>query len=111
MSDDHSSQSYLPTMMELMKLRQVLRMELERRGWSLAELSRRSRVPKATVADWAAGRQPRDVAALKRVADVLGLTVDELCFGRTTPAAEPLQEALGNGWLTGLFEVRIRRVK
>lgn len=58
-----------------------------------------------------AGSKPRDVVQVKRVADVLGVTLDELVFGNGPPADTGVEVVRGNAWISGLFEVRLRRVR
>ena len=49
------------------------------RNISRIELSKHSRVPLRTIEDWENGRRkPRDVYQLKKVADALGCSIEEL---------------------------------
>lgn len=98
-----------------MNLRQQLRRYLEYRDLTLPEVSRRSGVSRHTLFDWTQGQKPRDVAQIKKVSAVLGTTVDHLCFGDGIDSEErrvtELDALLGEGWVGGLFEIRLRRVK
>lgn len=60
----------------------VLRATLERRGLSSAELAERVSVSRNTVTNWTKGTYRPDHEHSKRIAMVLGLTIDEL-HGRT----------------------------
>ena len=80
-----------------------------------AELSRKAQVPKQSLSGWLLGRSPRDIRQLKRVADVFGVTVDHLMFGqgrtRGDVANAQIEELFGDEWISGVFEVRIRRLR
>lgn len=78
-------------------LKVKLREHLELRAWTAAELARKSGVPKQVLSLWLTGVEPRKLQHLKSVADVLGVSVDELCFGGGD-----------GGWIEGVFEGRIR---
>jgi len=76
-----------------------------------AELSRRSGVPKQVLSLWLAGVEPRKLSHLKKVATVLGTTIDALCFGEHPPATAQETQALHpEAWFEGVFEGRIRKV-
>lgn len=48
-------------------------------GINRPELAERSGVPKRTIDDWENGRrEPRDVYQLKKIADVLGVNLEDL---------------------------------
>ena len=100
-----------------MKLKTQLRTLLKLKGINAAELSRQSGVPKQSISDWLGGTMPRNIAHVKKVADALNVTVDELCFGGKNTDLVPssqnadLDALLGDQWISGLFEVKLRRVK
>lgn len=51
----------------------------EEKNYSRAELSRKSGVPARTIDDWEnSRRKPRDIYQLKKVADALGVKIDDL---------------------------------
>lgn len=81
-------------------LKTQLKQLLARHGLSAAALSRKSGVPKQVLSLWLAGVEPRKLSHLKRVAQALGVSIDELCFGQR-PAID---------WITGVFEGRLRRM-
>ena len=96
-----------------MNLKSHLFSLLDSREMTASALSRKSGVPKQTISDWLAGRKPRDITQVKKVATVFGLSIDELCYG-TKPQAQAARlqpNDTGADWISGVFEVRIRRVK
>jgi transcriptional regulator with XRE-family HTH domain len=97
-----------------MNLRKQLRYLLELREMSAAQLARKASVPKQSISGWLAGSNPRDIRQIKRCADVLGTSVDNLLFGdgldRKAEKVTELDALLGNEWISGIFEVRLRRV-
>lgn len=80
-----------------------------------SKLSRKSGVPNATLSDWLAGRKPRNLDQVKKVAEVFGTTIDHLCYGaEAREQKEPtvsLEALIDDKWLEGTFELKIRRVK
>lgn len=64
-----------------MRLKQQLRDTLSLNGMSAAELARKSGVSKQTICDWMSGSGTRSLVLLKKVANTLNLSLDELCFG------------------------------
>lgn len=93
-----------------MRLQKNLKRILADHDLTAAQLSRKTGVPKATVGDWLAGGIPRDLRKVKLVADFLGLTVDQLCFGDGLANQEPIEQHLDE-IRAGLFEVVLRRPK
>ena len=98
-----------------MNLSKQLKFFLKARNLTAAELSRRSKVSKQVLSLWTNGAAPKRVVQVKQVADALGTTVDNLLFGdgkdlRSERVTE-LDALLGDGWVSGLFEVRFRRVR
>jgi transcriptional regulator with XRE-family HTH domain len=84
-------------------LKSRLKTLLQSRGITAAELSRRSGVPKQVISIWLTGVEPRKLTHLKRVADSLGVTIDDLCF-KPTQLPSPTHE-----WVEGVFEGRVLR--
>lgn len=92
-----------------MKLKTNLRLFLAKRDLTAAQLSRATLVPKATVSDWLAGASPKNLSQLKKVADYLSCSVDDLCFGNPE---KPVQiEHLQDQINLGNFEVVLRKIK
>lgn len=98
-----------------MNLKRQLRYYLEKRDLTAAQLARKAEVPKQSMSGWLSGNNPRDVRQVKRVADALGISLDNLLFGNGEDAATSkgtdLGSLLGDEWLSGTFEMKIRRVK
>jgi transcriptional regulator with XRE-family HTH domain len=98
-----------------MNLKNQLRYFLDQREMSASQLAKKAKVPKQSLSGWLSGSNPRDVRQVKRVADVLGVTVDHLLFGNGTDLGKQrvteLEALLGDGWIAGLFEIRFRRVR
>jgi transcriptional regulator with XRE-family HTH domain len=88
-----------------------LRKELQRRmtaqGMSAAQLARQTGIAKQVLSDWLAGAMPRSITQVKTVAIVLGISVDELCFGGT-PAANAESASSKGPWIRGVFEGHVR---
>ncbi len=68
---------------------QNLRRLMDERRIRLSHLSHETEIPKSTVHDWMYGGNPRDVLALKRIADYFSVSIDEICFGSS--ASKPQQ--------------------
>ena len=98
-----------------MNLKSQLKLHLERRGMTAAELARKSGVSKQVVSHWLNGAKPKNINQVKKVADALGTTLDHLLFGSGEDLERrrvtELDALLGDGWVSGLFEVRFRRIK
>jgi len=86
---------------------------MERKSLTASELGRRAKVSKQTLSNWLAGKTPRDLHQLKRVADVLGVTVDQLLYdARGSTKNTDIQSLIEEGQpIRGLFEVEIKMVK
>lgn len=99
----------------LVNLKRQLQFYLDKHDMSASQLARKAGVPKSSISDWLAGSNPRDVRQVKRVADVFNVSIDNLMFGDGEDAdavkASALDMLVGEQWVGGLFEVRIRRVR
>jgi transcriptional regulator with XRE-family HTH domain len=99
----------------VMNLKGQLKLYLEHTGMSASQLAKKSSVPRQSLSDWISGSKPRDIAQVKRVAEVLGTSVDHLVFGNgldnKSQKITELDALLGDEWISGLFEVRFRRVR
>ncbi len=60
----------------------------------LSHLAREVEVPKSTIHTWMYGAQPRDLVALKKVAEYFSMSVDELCFGDLDYKSQELQASV-----------------
>ncbi|MGZ3766152.1 MAG: helix-turn-helix domain-containing protein [Mucilaginibacter sp.] len=98
-----------------MNLKAQLTFYLELRNMTAAELSRKSGVSKQVISQWLSGAQPKKLEQVKKVASVLGTSIDHLCFGSgkdiESQKITEIDALLGNQWISGLFEVRLRRVR
>ncbi len=70
---------------------QNLRRLMEERRVRLSHLSHETEIPKSTVHDWMHGGNPRDVMALKRIADYFSMSIDEICFGELAPESQEIR--------------------
>lgn len=104
-----------PTSLVKMKLKSQIKLYLKETGMTASQLAKKADVPKQSLSGWLAGSNPRDVRQVKRVADVLEITIDHLMFGDGLTSehekATDLEALLGDAWVSGLFEVKFRRVK
>jgi transcriptional regulator with XRE-family HTH domain len=83
-------------------LKSRLKELLRSKAVTAAELSRRSGVPKQVLSIWLTGVEPRKLSHLKRVANALGVTVDELCFpSQSESKKDPTPPC---DWIEGVFE-------
>lgn len=98
-----------------MNMKMQLRFYLKSKGMTASQLGKMARVPRQSISDWLAGSSPRNVNHVKKVADALGVSVDNLLFGEGVDPGQQrvteLDALLGEGWVSGLFEVRFRRIK
>jgi len=98
-----------------MNLKKQLADLLEHRGMTAAALSRKAGVPKQALSRWLGGQAPKDVSQVKMVADALGVTLDHLLFGAgiedENRKITDISSLVGDGWIGGVFEVRLRRYR
>lgn len=98
-----------------MTLKKQLRFYLDLHDMTAAQLARKAKVPKQSLSGWLSGSNPRDVKQVKKVADSLGVSLDNLMFGNgedeNLQKHTEINSLLGDDWIGGTFEVRFRRVK
>lgn len=99
-----------------MNLKEQLRFFLELRQLTAAELARRSTISPQTISHWLNHGTAKDIDKAKRVADVLGTSLDNLIYGSGLASdkdrAQELNQILAEGHtIKGLFEVQIKMVK
>lgn len=98
-----------------MNLKRQLRFYLEVRGMTAAELARRSGVSKQVLSSWLAGSEPKKIGQVKKVCSTLGVSLDHLVYGdgheEENQRVTELDALLGDDWVSGVFEVRFRRIK
>jgi transcriptional regulator with XRE-family HTH domain len=99
-----------------MKFAKQLKLYLDKRRMTAAHLSRLTGIARQVLCDWMAGAKPRDIAQVKKIADVFGTSVDHLCFGEGVAEGEVEIVAseggrLGGGeWSKGVFEIHFRQL-
>lgn len=96
-----------------MNLKTQIEIYLKSTGMTTSQLSKLAGVPNATLSDWLSGRNPRNFDQVKRVADVFKITLDHLLYGNglsTKDRVTEIDDLIGEGWLSGVFEVRLRRI-
>jgi transcriptional regulator with XRE-family HTH domain len=102
-------------LMAALTLKHQLKLFLAHHDMSAAELSRDSGVSQQVLSLWLRGGDPKKTTQLKKVADVFKTSVDHLCFGDgldlEAQRVTELDALLGDEWISGLFEVRFRRIK
>lgn len=92
-------------------LSENLRRILSNLDWSVPKLAKESGVPSTTIQNWAEGKPPRDMRQVKKVAEVLSLSMDALCFEDCSHKEINPIEGYQDEINAGLFEVVLRRVK
>lgn len=105
----------IPTLTKQMTLKKQLRFYLNQKDITASQLAKRSSVPKQSMSDWLSGSNPRNITQVKKVADALGVTIDHLMFGegegKTSDKSLDIETILNDQWISGLFEIKFRRVK
>lgn len=93
-----------------MNLQKNLKKLLFQKNLKAAELARLSGVSKTSIGEWLAGSNPRDIRKVKKVADALHVSVDELCFGDAENRNSPLKK-YEEEIFAGNFDVILRKAK
>lgn len=94
-----------------MNLKAQLKVYLEERGMTAAELARKSGVSKQVLSAWLAGAKPKNIDQLKKVSEALRVSIDHLAFGNGNSDSTNALELAESHWEWGLFEVRFRRIR
>lgn len=92
-----------------LKIKDVLKDLMKKRGETLLSLSQGTGVPKSTIADWMTNRTPNPIQAVK-IAKYFGVSLHFLLFGCEDPQ-DAENRMFFDGILDGRFEIDIRRVK
>lgn len=92
------------------RLSEILKATLAERGMGVPTLAKRTGISRQTIANWIDGQKPQNIEQVKAVADYLGMTLDEICFGVIKPKKTILEEHK-HEINAGVFEVVLRRVK
>lgn len=95
-----------------MNFKKQLEKYLKDSGMSATELSRRSGISRKTLQNWLSGQHPRDFGQLKSLCDVIGCSLDTLIYGDGFETAKTDSKIFDEGtWLSGVFEVKVRRIR
>lgn len=95
-----------------MNLKNQLKHYLSQKDISSAQLSKKSGVSKQVISLWLSGGKPRNVEQIKKVAEVLSTTVDNLCFGIGSESKRSsFADITEDEWFSGAFEIKVRRIK
>ncbi|MGK5083264.1 helix-turn-helix transcriptional regulator [Bdellovibrionota bacterium FG-1] len=94
------------------KISIVLPRLLRERGFTQSQLSKNSGIPLSTLSTWLLPKsKPRDPEAVFKVANALGVTLEELLFDQRPVEREVTLEALPlEKLLDGLYRIRLERV-
>lgn len=93
-----------------MNLSKNLKRILFERNLKAAELARLAGVSKTSLSEWLSGSNPRDITKLKKVADILSVSIDELCFGDGNIKKSLIKE-YEEHIEAGTYDVILRKVK
>ena len=61
-----------------------LKLGLSRKGIRASDLARRTGVAPSVLSEWSSGRIPRSIFNIAAVAKELNVSIEELCFGKTS---------------------------
>jgi transcriptional regulator with XRE-family HTH domain len=90
----------------------TLKRLLEERGRSMSSLSKEAKVARATLSGWMNKARPRDLGELRRVAKVLGVTLEFLIFGEEDKdLAAILNGAARRIELNGYYHITLSRLE
>lgn len=96
----------------VMKLKTNLKLLIDAKGYKTSQVARLSGVPPQRLCDWLSGAQVRNVDQLKKVCEVLGVTLDAILFSDVTDCSSKPNGAANDPQLEEqVFMVRIKRVK
>ena len=94
------------------KIAKVLSRIMKERRLSIKELSKLSGVPTSTLHEWQNGRSPRDPVKAKKLADALGISLNQLLFDENDKnEVIQIQQILKEDVFSGVFEINIKRIK
>ncbi len=63
------------------QLSSILKSALKKANIGVPTLSKRTGVPRQTIANWIAGQSPQNLDDVRTIANYFSMTIDELCFG------------------------------
>lgn len=93
-----------------MEFAKTLKTVLRQKAKTTGDLAKEINVSPKTINDWLTGRTPRDLDAVKRCAEYLGVSVHFLLYGEDD-RSNLIEQVLEKTELhTGLYEISIRKV-
>ena len=93
-----------------MNLKNQLKLYIAEKDISLSRLARQSGVSRQTLNDWLLGKPATNINKIKKIADILDVSVDHLAFGSGLENVKDIhkyQEEIN----CGVFEVVLRKIK
>ena len=94
----------------LMRLKTNLKLLLDAKGYKTSQVARLSGVPPQRLSDWLAGAQVRNIDQLKKVCEVLGVTLDAIMFSDNPTSSNHTTATHVDLGQEQVFEVKIRRI-
>ena len=95
-----------------LRLPQTLAALLKQKRISVRELSEATGVPKSTISEWQAGRQPKNPEHVRKVASYLEVSMHQLLFGEPDPhEAIDVTRILKDDLFSGVFQISVKRIK
>lgn len=99
-----------------MTLKNQLHLYLEHKHYTITQLSKIAKVPKQTIHNWSVGQKPGDIRQVKKVAEALSTTIDNLMFGEGIEIIDKkienrMTSLMEGEYISGIFEIKIRKVK
>lgn len=89
------------------KIGHVLKHLMNEKKLTFKKLSELSGVPISTIKTWSAGVEPKSFSAARKVARVLGVSVEYLVFGNADKAQLSLQDVMTTQLFSGWCKVTI----
>lgn len=89
-----------------LKLAQNLHQQMMRNSLSISKLARIVGLNKSTLHNYCNGVVPSNIHSLKKIADLFGMTIDELIYGKNSA----IQDQHVIEGLPGLYNIKIKRL-
>jgi transcriptional regulator with XRE-family HTH domain len=93
-----------------MKLGQIVQITCKERGWTVARLARESGVPAQTIHNWSLAKGAINPDQVKKISQVLGVSLHYLLYGEGDPHEAPFDEVLKEIF-SGDVRVTLHRVE
>lgn len=96
-----------------LQLSSILKSAMKRANIGAPTLSKRTGVPRQTIANWIAGQSPQNLEDVRTIAKYFSMTIDQLCFVDTAneDSNNNKLEEFSDEINAGVFEVVLRRMK